>query len=575
MELTQTSKPRVISYKRYSSLRQGRGHSVERQEDAAQKWCARKELVLDTSLTLLDKGKSGFTGANRHKGALKTLLDKIDNGEIRPGTYLLIEALDRLTREELTESVPLFLMLLSAGLVIVTLVDDKEWTKEGMNRDQSDFFYSIMLLGRGHEESLRKASMIRAKFEAARKEHKNIFGSAPGWLSRQDKNSQWTIVEDRADSVRKVFELAAQGYGSKAIAKIANEEKWPLPTRDTKTKTTTWHGTMPGRLLRLRSVVGEYEYFLQDYKTKQKTGTWRGERSNIIVQNYYPPIVDEALWYRARAAIDRKAKTPRRRDTQYFNIWSGLLRCGECGAMIQRKTETRGGSKAQLTCSNKISGVTECRTGAASKTDEFLLLDICSYAGAQLGLGYDKQVVVEEIDLAIAKLNDNEAASIAMAEAIVLAKGRIPAFQDHIKKLADERDDLIKRIAKNKEKLSLEPNSLFDDSYAQDVLKVLYEKSDDAKTLRADCNTRLTRAIDAIWHFAYDVAIVKYRDSNVVQTIILQGKLEGDLHPKHLAWVQGNITLPGLNEILLNDRENLDKMESELASLYTGSSSVS
>lgn len=565
MKTTQISKPRVISYKRYSSLRQGRGHSVERQEDAAQKWCVRKGLALDTSLTLLDKGKSGFTGANRHKGALKTLLDKIDNGEIKPGTYLLIEALDRLTREELTESVPLFLMLLSAGLVIVTLVDDKEWTKEGMNKDQSDFFYSIMLLGRGHEESLRKASMIRAKFEAARREHKNIFGSAPGWLRREDKNSQWTIVEDRANSVRKVFELAAQGYGSKAISKIANAEKWPLPTRDTKTKTTTWHGTMPGRLLRLRSVLGEYEYFLQDYKTKQKTGSWRGERSNIIVQDYYPAILDEALWYKARAAIDRKAKTPRRRDTQYFNIWSGLLRCGECGAMIQRKTESRGGSKAQLTCSNKISGVTDCRTGAASKTDEPLLLDICSYAGAQLGLGYDKQAVVEEIDLAISKLSDNEAASVAMAEAIVLAKGRVPAFQDKIGKLADERDDLIARISKNKEMLSLEPNSLFDDVYARDVLKVLYEKSESARNLRAQCNTRLTRAIDAIWHFAYDVAIVKYRDSNIVQTIILQGKLPGDLHPKNLAWMQGDITLPGLNEILLSDKKSHENMKSELA----------
>jgi DNA invertase Pin-like site-specific DNA recombinase len=76
---------------------------------------------------------SAWTGANKRKGKLGVLLELIEAGKVEPGTFLLVEALDRLTQEELTDAVGLVTKLLEAGLVIVTLPDGKEWTKESMN----------------------------------------------------------------------------------------------------------------------------------------------------------------------------------------------------------------------------------------------------------------------------------------------------------------------------------------------------------------------------------------------------------------------------------------------------------
>lgn len=460
---------------------------------------------------------SAWTGANKRKGKLGVLLELIEAGKVEPGTFLLVEALDRLTREELTDAVGLVTKLLEAGLVIVTLTDGKEWTKKSMNSQKMDFMMSVLLLSRGHEESLMKARRLRETFANARESgSRKEFGSAPGWLSRSNNTEPWQLVEERANAVRRVFELAAQGYGSKAICKIANAEGWPIPTRDTKDKAKIWHGTMPGRLLRMRAVLGEHEYRIMSHEAKKEVKHWRGKRSGILIPDFYPRVISDELWHRARASIATRATASRRRDEHYLNIWSGLLRCGYCGAMVQRKNETRGKSKAQLICSNKIAGITDCKTGAANATDASLLINICSIAGAQMGLGYDKDAIAKKIDVAKSKLIDLSSGAAALAKAIVATSGGLPELIMEAEKLQREKSTLILEIEEAEQKLAMEPNSMLDDSYATKVLSQLYIKDPVAKEVRAECNVRLSRAISAIWHFAYDVAIVSFKNGTVM-----------------------------------------------------------
>lgn len=540
--------PRVISYRRYSSIRQGRGHSLARQTKAAEEWCREKGWVLDTSLRP-DLGVSAFSGRNLDpESALGGLMEALKVGDIEPGTYLLVEALDRLSRQDLLESVPLLMRLVKAGLIVVTLTDKKEWSRENLKK-MEDFMYSVMLFSRAHEESSQKGKRVRERFEAGRSLlSRREFGSAPGWLQRESKEHPWIVIEERAEAVRKVFELSAQGYGTKAIAQIANSENWPIPTRDTLSKPPIWHATMAGRLLRMREVTGEREYRYTSHEAKQRAKHWKGEASGIVVPDYYPRIVSDELWHRARASIDRRMTKPRRRDEHYMNIWSGLLRCGYCGASIQRKTETRGSSRAQLICSNKLAGVTSCKTGSASKTDEPLLLDICAMAGDQMGLGYDKNKAARAIDVAKSKLNDNSKSSQNIADAIS-ALGAMPELLKKARELRDVRAALEAEVQRNSELMASDPGSLLDTTYAENVLKHLYERSEEARAVRADCNARLSRAVVGIWHFAYDVAIVQFRNNQLMH-VPLREKTKGAEHPKALelaiAADENRISLPGL-----------------------------
>lgn len=72
---------------------------------------------------------------------------------------------------------------------------------------------------------------------------------------------------------------------------------------------------------------------------------------------------------------------------------------------------------------------------------------------------------------------------------------------------------------------------MFDTSYADSVISVLYEKSDAAMQLRADCNARLRRAVDSIRIWAYDMVTVEFKNMMRIG-FRLDPKNKGDSQPQ-------------------------------------------
>jgi hypothetical protein len=108
----------AISYIRFSSAQQSEGDSLRRQLEMTRTYAATYSLLLDESLTYRDLGVSGWKGKNRTEGMLKALLDGIKAGRVRPGTALLVERLDRLTREGFMTGVTLMMDILKAGIEV-------------------------------------------------------------------------------------------------------------------------------------------------------------------------------------------------------------------------------------------------------------------------------------------------------------------------------------------------------------------------------------------------------------------------------------------------------------------------
>ena len=96
----------AYSYKRWSSSIQGKGHTEERQAELAEEYCHRHGLTLDTKLKMTDEGVSGYSGKNIKDGALGAFIKLIEAGTIAPGSFLLIEDVDRLSRLTVVEGHP-------------------------------------------------------------------------------------------------------------------------------------------------------------------------------------------------------------------------------------------------------------------------------------------------------------------------------------------------------------------------------------------------------------------------------------------------------------------------------------
>ena len=88
----------------FSSLDQIGGDSLTRQSTLAESYARDHELELDNRLTIRDLGVSGYRGQNAVHGELGHFLTAVRNGRIAPGSYLLIESLDRLSRSNILQA---------------------------------------------------------------------------------------------------------------------------------------------------------------------------------------------------------------------------------------------------------------------------------------------------------------------------------------------------------------------------------------------------------------------------------------------------------------------------------------
>ena len=113
-------RPKAFSYIRMSTEGQLRGDSLRRQLERSREYAAKNGLDLDETTTFNDIGVSAFRGKNVREGALNRFLVAVREKKIAPGSYLLVESLDRLSRDEVVNAHTEFLALINTGIHVVT-----------------------------------------------------------------------------------------------------------------------------------------------------------------------------------------------------------------------------------------------------------------------------------------------------------------------------------------------------------------------------------------------------------------------------------------------------------------------
>ncbi|KQO43004.1 hypothetical protein ASF08_10525 [Methylobacterium sp. Leaf85] len=314
----------AISYLRFSHARQAKGDSVRRQLKACD------DYVREQGLTLLDtysdKGVSGYRGKHAKSGALGALLELMKDSKLPRDFTLIIENLDRLSREQPYDALERFTHLISHGVTIVCLdFKDKPLNRETINKDGSLMTTVLMMLQRGHNESATKSSRVRAsydaRFEKAREDGLAMKGfRGPAWLKVEGKR----YVEDtpRCDVVREIFRLRIAGLGDYAIAAQLNEREIPIfdhcAKRTTPTKNAGWYPAYISAILESRAVLGEFDP--------------REEGRPFV---YFPQVVSPATFADAQAMRrTRPTSVKGARGTRHHNLFMGLLRCKHCGGTM-------------------------------------------------------------------------------------------------------------------------------------------------------------------------------------------------------------------------------------------------
>lgn len=352
------TKPTAYSYIRFSSLTQLEGRSQSRQSEACAKFCAANDLALaqGEDYTFLDAGKSGYKAEHLDvNGQLRRFLSLVENGTITPGSFLIVESLDRLSREHVKTALPRFMDLLDKGINIATLLDGKIYTSD---YTELDLIISILIMTRAHEESTTKAKRVgdawRTKKEKARSENAPIGNNAPLWLTYS--NGAYAIDTARAIIVRRIFDLAINGHGKTLILKALNTESIPS------FKGKTWGTSSLQKILANRALLGEYQPFTGRGKDRQPSG------SPIV--GYFPAVITEATFYEAQAATALRKVSKATKQPRNFNVWQGVAICLDCLSplhMVNKGKPPKGG--IYLHCSNSRKGLCDARAMRLAQTE--------------------------------------------------------------------------------------------------------------------------------------------------------------------------------------------------------------
>jgi len=210
---------KAYSYVRFSSPEQLRGDSIRRQMEASRAYAKEHNLELDESLK--DFGVSAFRGKNATEGALKKFLQLIEAGQVERGSILILESLDRLSRQQVFTALNLFSSIISAGVEIVTLADGQHYTPENVN-DIGQLLFSLISMSRSHEESAIKSRRSQSSWEKrlqiATEFKIPATGQSPHWLKLSEDKKRFIVKEECDDIVRLIFAQSIAGVGRRKIA---------------------------------------------------------------------------------------------------------------------------------------------------------------------------------------------------------------------------------------------------------------------------------------------------------------------------------------------------------------------
>ncbi|WP_428304617.1 recombinase family protein [Lacipirellula sp.] len=345
------SKPRVYSYLRFSRPEQALGDSERRQIEGARAFAKRKNLPFDESISLQDRGRSAFTGAHRKKGSLGTFLALVRAGAVPRGSILVVENVDRLSREGVAASLRKIIFdLFDFGITIQTLNPEIAYAP-GCENDPT-FIALFIYLARAYDESKQKSTRLSQAWEQKRKTARDagemLTRIRPAWLAVTGERT-FKIIEPAAEAVRAIFTMYLQGLGTRRIVATLNRgTTYWKPPHNPKRKSPDWRASYVRKILNERSVLGEY----QPHKMVAGKRTPDGD----AILDYFPAIVPTDL-FNAVAAKLHGNEIRGGQTGKASSLLTHMAYCGYCGEPMHFVDKGKGPRGRQyLRCANEASG---------------------------------------------------------------------------------------------------------------------------------------------------------------------------------------------------------------------------
>lgn len=271
----------------------------------------------------------------------------------------------------LTKSISRFSRNTQDTLKYVRMLRDRNiavvFEKEGINTlDMNGEMLLTILssLSQGEVESLSENVKLGLKMKMKRGEMVG-FNGCFGYDYHRDTKSI-TVNEQEAETVRFIYDMYLQGYGTSTIAKRLEEQGIK-----NKRGTVEWHTHGVMGIIKNEKYKGDIllgKTFTVDPISKRRLANM-GEEDRYYIQDHHEAIVSREVWDKAEEIRLKRVKPRmmdatgnRERYTRQFTF-SSMLECGYCGHKLSRRTrnQTISTKKPVWQCMNATkNGINNC-----------------------------------------------------------------------------------------------------------------------------------------------------------------------------------------------------------------------
>ena len=332
-------------------------NSIQNQKKILQK-AAKDKGYTDTIFFVDD----GITGTTMKRPGFQKMIAAIEDGYI---SAVFVKDLSRLGRNyievgKLTEE---FFPLHDVRLVAVS---------DGVDSDEGedDFTPFKNIMNEYYAKDISKKRRIVNKMKG----NAGIPLSPPpyGYIKNPDDPRFWVIDPEASEVVRRIYRMALDGYGLAETAAALGADGIVNPTYYWRSRGTSrggskstveptkWGHTTIKKILTTQEYCGDvinFKSYSKSYKMKRRIEN--PEENRAIFLNVHEPIIDRPTWEKVQAL---KAGTRRKRPTvtQEPSVFSGYLKCPECGGNLNFHFNQGNHDIKFFSCQNHNSGLRKC-----------------------------------------------------------------------------------------------------------------------------------------------------------------------------------------------------------------------
>lgn len=332
-------------------------NSIQNQKKILQK--AAKEKGYADTLFFVD---DGITGTTMKRPGFQKMITAIEAGYI---SAVFVKDLSRLGRNyiEVGKMTEEFFPEHDVRLIAVS---------DGVDSDEGDNEFTPFrnIMNEWYAKDISKKRKIVNKMKG----NAGIPLSQPpyGYIKNPDDSRFWVIDPEAADVVRRIYDMASEGYGLAEIANALGVDGIVNPTYYWRSKgvnrsgskstlePTKWGHTTIKKILTLQEYCGDvinFKSYSKSYKMKRRIEN--PEENRAIFLNVHEPIIDRATWEKVQT-MQKGTRRKKPTVTQEPSVFSGRLKCPECGGNLNFHFNQKNHDIKYFSCQNHNSGLRKC-----------------------------------------------------------------------------------------------------------------------------------------------------------------------------------------------------------------------